>query len=56
MTAFSRFLNTGGLIKALESVLTPSKVIVDVGGGQGAVASQALLDHPHLTAVVFDLV
>ncbi len=56
MTSKSMAFTTFGLVKGLENVLKSAKVIVDIGGGQGALASQILLAHPHLTATILDLV
>ncbi len=57
MTALSMLqLNSSDIVKRLESVFAPAKHVVDIGGGQGALASKILRDCPHLTATVFDLV
>ncbi len=56
MTSLSMVSNSAGLVEALRSELVTASVIVDVGGGHGALASQILQDHQHLSAIVFDLV
>ncbi len=56
MTSKSMTYTTFGLVKGLHNVLASAKIVVDIGGGQGALASQILLAHPHLTATVLDLV